>query len=247
MTTTIDNGRLCNQLFRNLAVSLIAEKNDLYVNYFNYHLFKKLGINLFIGSKIHDNTIQLTDDNYFHIYNLLGLCSNLNGNTFYFQTRSISNLIYNYLNSSTIKSNIFKMNPFNERYNNNNDLCIHIRLTDVQEFNPGLNYYLNTINKIQFDDLYICSDDVDHNIIIEIKKKHPNTKIIKYDEIRTIQFASTCKNIILSHGSFSAIIGYLSFFSNVNYLGYQHNGYDLSKGIWFGDMFSIDGWIKHDS
>jgi len=68
MTTTIDNGRLCNQLFRNLAVSLIAEKNDLYVNYFNYHLFKKLGINLFIGSKIHDNTIQLTDDNYFHIY-----------------------------------------------------------------------------------------------------------------------------------------------------------------------------------
>jgi hypothetical protein len=58
------------------------------------------------------------------------------------------------------------------------------------------------------------------------------------DEITTFKFASTCKHIILSHGSFSALIGYLSFFSNIYYPEYEANK------IWFGDMFSIDNWIK---
>ena len=35
-----------------------------------------------------------------------------------------------------------------------------------------------------------------------------------------------------------AVIGYLSFFSNI----YYHE-YELNK-IWFGDMFSINNWIK---
>jgi hypothetical protein len=36
MTTTTANGRLCNQIFRNIAVSLIAEHNDLYVDYLSF-------------------------------------------------------------------------------------------------------------------------------------------------------------------------------------------------------------------
>ena len=38
MTTTLGVGRLGNQLIRNLAVSLIAEKHDLYVDYVNFDL-----------------------------------------------------------------------------------------------------------------------------------------------------------------------------------------------------------------
>ena len=73
---------------------------------------------------------------------------------------------------------------------------------------------------------------------IQIINFYPATKILDYNEILTIQFASTCRNIILSHGSFSAIIGYLSFYSTIYYPEYEINK------IWFGDMFSIDGWIK---
>ena len=69
-------------------------------------------------------------------------------------------------------------------------------------------------------------------------EKYPKAIIIDYDEIKTIQFASTCKNIILSHGSFSAVIGYLSFFSNVNYPEYEKDK------MWYGDMFSINKWNK---
>lgn len=62
--------------------------------------------------------------------------------------------------------------------------------------------------------------------------------MIDYNEILTLQYASTCKNIILSHGTFSAIIGYLSFYSNVYYPEYDYNN------MWFGDIFSINGWNK---
>ena len=239
-TTIINNGaRLGNHFLKNVAVSLIAEKYNLYVTYASNELIKQLGIDLFCGSNNYENKIELNDDNYFFIYNCGDLKSNLDPNKHYFQSKDITNFIYNYLHTDNIKSNIINSNPFRNLYNLNNYLYIHIRLGDVERLNPGINYYLNTIKNINFDNLYISSDDINHNIIKEIIKQYPNTKIIDYDEIRTIQFASTCKNIILSHGSFSAIIGYLSFFSNVYYPEYGI--------IWHGDMFSINGWTKISS
>jgi hypothetical protein len=111
--------------------------------------------------------------------------------------------------------------------------------------NPGINYYLNTIKAINYEKLYISTDEPSHYIINEIFKHYPAAELIKYDEVNTIQFASTCKNIILSHGTFSAVIGYLAFFSKINYPEYTHPGYiDWSKNIWFGDIFRIDGWIE---
>jgi hypothetical protein len=238
MTTTLCNGRLCNQIIRNIAVSLIAEKNDLYVHYCNYTQIHQLGIDLFIGNKKYENTISLTDDNYFSIYNGTDLSINLDPNGNYFQTKEITHFLYNYLHTDIVKTKIILNNPFKDRYNTNNDLYIHIRLTDTERFNPGINYYLNVIKNIKYDTLYISSDNIHHNIIKTIAYSYPAT-ILNYDEIKTIQFASTCKNIILSHGSFSAVIGYLSFFSIINYPEYEKDK------IWYGDMFSINGWIQH--
>jgi len=90
------------------------------------------------------------------------------------------------------------------------------------------------IKNINFDNLYISTDDK----IIELLQLYPYLQLIEFDEITTFQFASTCKHIILSHGSFSAAIGYLAFFSNIYYPEYE-----LNK-IWYGDLFSIDSWIK---
>ena len=242
MTSSIGGGRLGNQIIRNLAVSFIAEKHDLYVDYNMYENIKHLGINLFVGKNKYNNTINLTDHNYFDIYNNDILNENLNPSGNYFQTKEITNLIYTYLHNDKIKQTIINNNPFTQRYNSNNDLLIHIRLTDIAQFNPGINYYLKAITTIKFDNsndkLYISTDNKNHSIIKEIIEKYPKTIIIDFDEIKTFQFGSTCKNIILSHGSFSAIIGYLSFFSNVYYPEYESNK------IWYGDMFSINGWNK---
>jgi hypothetical protein len=237
-STTGNNGRLGNQIIRNLAVSLIAEKYNLQVDYFNKDLINKLGIKLFSGQNKYTSIQDLTDDNYFSVYNCGNLNYNLNPNHCFFQTKEITNFLYNYLHTDKVKLNIIKKNSFKNRYNNNNDLFIHIRLGDVKDKNPGINYYKKAIQNIKFDNLYIATDEKKHDIIINLVKLYPNAKFINCSELTTIQFASTCKHIILSHGSFSAVIGYLSFFSNIYYPKYE-----LNK-IWYGDMFSINNWIK---
>ena len=238
MTSTIGRGRLGNQIIRNLAVSIIASKYNLSVDYSSKDLINKLGIDLYNGSNVYEITHYLTDDNYFNMYNCGNINYNLNPNGAFFQTKDITNFLYNYLHTDSVKSNIIEKNPFKERYNTNNDLFIHIRLTDVEQYNPGLNYYLNAIKSINFDNLYISTDDKTHNIINNIVQIYPNAKLIEYDEINTFQFSSTSKYILLSHGSFSAVIGYLAFYSTIYY-----PEYDLNR-MWYGDMFSIPNWIK---
>jgi hypothetical protein len=241
MTSTngdIKMGRLGNQIIRNLAVSLLAEKHNLTVNYCNKDLIDNLGIELFSGNNIHTSFEDLTDENYLNIYNCDNINYNLNPNRNYFQTKDITNILHNYLNTDKIKSNIILKNKFKERYNKNNDLFIHIRLTDTAHFNPGITYYINAIKLINYDNLYISTDDKNNDMIIKLLELYPFAKLIEYDEITTFQFASTCRHIILSHGSFSAVIGYLSFFSNIYYPEYE-----LNK-MWCGDIFSIKDWIK---
>lgn len=237
MTTTKENGRFCNQIFRNLAVSIIAEKQNLYVKYCNQDKIQQLGIDLFSGNQMFSKTISLNEENYFLIHNS-NLQYNLDPNNAYFQSKEISNLLYNHLRNNKIKKNVIQKNPFIQRYDTNNDLFIHVRLGDVANNNPGIQYYLNTIKMIEYDNLFISTDSPEHIIIQTLFKTYPNAKLVNSDEINTIQFASTCKNIILSHGSFSAIIGYLSYFSQIYYPEY------MMDKIWYGDMFSIDGWKK---
>jgi len=233
-------GRLGNQIIRNIAVSLLAQQTNMHVTYSSHELISKLGIDLFSGTKQYANIIRLTDQNYMSFYEQCYLYLNRNFGEIdaFFQTKDIISLIYNYLHSDKIKASIINKNPFAKRYQHNNDVCIHIRLDDVSHHSPGLDYYQNTLSKITFDTLYLTTDQKNHIIIHKLISLYPTATIIDYDEIKTFQFASTCKHIILSHGSFSAIIGYLAYFSDVYY-----QEYDLST-MWHGDMFSIPGWNK---
>lgn len=238
MTQTKGNGRFCNQLFRNVAVSLIAEKCHLMVDYISIDLIRLLGISLYTeGTNTYIDTIPLSDTNYMEMYNnAQNITSNLNPNDDFFQTKEISRLIHAYI--KTQKDNVIWANPFKDRYLMNNDVCIHVRLTDASQHNPGASYYIQTLARIKPDNIYIATDEPTHSIIYEIAKFYPTCKLITLDMIKTIQLASTCKHVILSHGSFSAVIGYLSYYSTVYYPKYDKNH------MWYGDMFSIDGWNK---
>jgi hypothetical protein len=237
-TTTALNGRLCNQIIRNLAVSKIAEKNDLFVEYSSHEEMKQLGIELFIGKQSYDKTVSLTDANYFSIYDQK-IRYNLNPNNDYFQTKEIIKILYEHIQS--VKNNVIENNPFKARYEKNNDVCLHIRLTDAAQFNPVAQYYLNTLASFTFEKLYITTDDTNHSIITQILQKYPRAFLFKLDEVQSIQFASTCKYVVLSNGSFSAVIGYLAFFSNVYYCKID------PTRLWHGDMFSIPGWKEVSS
>jgi transcriptional regulator len=238
MSRTMACGRLGNQIIRNVAVSLLAEKSDLHVLYSSHELISQLGIDLFCGTKTHHASMELTDANYKLVYDQPFITRHFGDIYAFFQTKEITSLIYEHLHSDHIKNKMIEKNPFRTRYQVNNDACVHIRLGDIAHFNPGLAYYQKTLSQLTFDKLYITTDQKDHDTIQQLISLYPNASIIEYDEIQTFQFASTCKHIILSHGSFSAIIGYLAYFSNVYYPEYE------SDKMWYGDMFSIPGWNK---
>ena len=217
-TQTTANGRFCNQIFRNIAVSLIAEKCNLMVNYVSIDLIRLLGISLYTeGNNTYADTVALTDGNYMEMYNNQNVVSNLNPNNDFFQTKEISQLINAYIKTGNIDFNI---------------------INNAAQHNPGSSYYIQTLARIKPDNIYIATDEPTHSIIYEISKSYPTCKLLNLDMIKTIQLASTCKHVILSHGSFSAVIGYVSYYSTVYYPKYDKNH------MWYGDMFSIDGWIQ---
>lgn len=232
-------GRLCNNIIRSVAVSVIAEKHDLNIIYFNELTIIGLGIPLFSGSKEYSHSIDLYDTVYEDVFAMENIESNLNLNTShssFLQTHKIATRVHKYIIAN--KESIIEKNPFKHRYNNNNDVYVHIRLTDAEVFNPGIEYYLKALSMIKFDTLYISSDNPDHEIIYRILMEYPDSStIITYEPEETIQFASTCKHIVLSHGTFSAMIGYFAFYSNVYF-----SGYDRTAERWCGDVFYMDGW-----
>lgn len=231
------NGRLCNQIIRNLALSLIAEKNNLYVTYSNFDIINnKLGIPLFVGTNKYDNTETVTNNNYMKYFqSKSAIKCNLDFMHDYFQSKEITNILYNNLQLN--QKHIMEKNPYKFRYKNNNDVFLHIRLTDAKSYNPGMDYYEKCLDIIinQYDNIYIGSDNFNDILIKKLKKKYPLIIFVEKDPINTIQFGSTCKYIILSHGSFSAVIGYFAFFSNIYYPDYKPEwcplGMFLEKGF----------------
>jgi len=235
-------GRFGNQFIRNIAINFLTSKFDLACIYQSNEQMKELGIELYSGNKYnnHHQNVDITDNNFITVLNEDTLNYNIITNIYnYYQTKEISNMIYQYLHRDDIKNNIIEKNPFKERYNNNNDVHIHIRLGDVISFNPGVNYFICALSKIKsYDNIYISTDSPEHYIIQELLEKYLSAKLLNYNEVQTFQFASTCKYQILSHGSFSTIIGYLAFYSTIYYSEYN------PSLVWYGDTFSIDGWNK---
>ena len=212
-------GRYGNQIFRSLAVSIFAEKFNLVVKYKDKGKIERLGLKLFNGVNIYKNSIELNDNNYLDLLNKDSINNNIRAKS-YFQTKRITDIVFSYLNSDKIMKDMMYNNKYKSRYNNNNDCFIHIRLGDVSKYNPGFEYYDQILSKLKFDNLYIASDSPEHDIIVKLKNKYNNFKFYNGSLEDIILFGSTNKYVILSYGTFSGIIGYLSYYSNVYSLKY---------------------------
>ena len=219
---------------------MIAKVHDLSTTYSYDGEMKSLGIDLYSGNKRYNSSTPLTDVNFIHYLTIeprVNQNFSIHTHT-YFQTKAISNVLHKYLQDPVVKGPIMKANKFAKRYNSNNDIFIHVRLGDVTHFNPGFAYYDKVIQSLadkkpQY--IYISSDTIDHPICKMLISKF-SAKVIDYDFIDTLKFASTCKYLVLSHGSFSATIGNLGFYSEVYYPKYDH------RKVWYGDMFTGNGW-----
>jgi len=73
----------------------------------------RLGVSLFCGENNFNDTVYIDEANYFSIYNNndLPLCKNLDVNGL-FQTKEITNMIYQYLREEDVCKRIMENNPF---------------------------------------------------------------------------------------------------------------------------------------
>ncbi len=236
-------GRLGNHFFRNMVATILAEKYNLKAHYHNHDIFKDMNINFYEkGTEIYTEDKVLDDKNFMETLN----------------NANLTNLPYHILLPEYYQSKefVFFMKPYfdthfrpyyeeNNKFQiakNNNHLYIHVRLDDVIHFNPGLSYYEKAIDLVKnntgFDTGYISSDSPNHPIVQQLINKY-NLQFINPTKITDlIMFASICRNIILSHGTFSWLIGFLSSNSNVYYPKVKH--------IWHGDIFVFPEWNEID-
>lgn len=236
----IHKARFGNLFFINMALHFIALKNNLQMNYKYNEKFIELGIRFFNGRQTYDEELYLTDYNYFDIVtseekykkNIV-----IDINNFYCQKPPFVKFIKNKFNY-IFKENIKKKNKFKERYNNNNDLFVHVRLGDLTDelcFDGNKKYYDEILSNNSFKNGYISSDSIENSLCSFLIHKYKLT-IIDYDEVKTIMFASTCDKIILSGGTFSWLIGFLAFYSSKIF-------YPKYTKTWYDDIFIFEEWI----
>lgn len=228
--------------------------------------------NIYENYNLDQNIINITDDElylYFEDkkkflhnkkYKLLQYC----------QLPFISKLILKHFSDENfeLRKSIINNNIYKSRYKNNNDLIIHLRLLDPLKWtnewkddiknkydnqNPfpvdGLEYYRFLLNSINYENGYITTDVPNCDLVNKLCKEF-NLNILSSnkiynndDEIDTIQFASTCKYILLSHGTFSWLIGLLGFYSNIYYLNFEN--FNKRTYSWScTQMYYLSNWNK---
>lgn len=108
----------------------MVKKHNLKVKYPAKYLQTILGIILHYEDKDTQITKKLNDNDYISFLNMNNIDHSFKLDYCFFQTKDISDLIYNYIRT-TCKESIIQCNKFKQRYNNNKDIFIHIRLGDT--------------------------------------------------------------------------------------------------------------------
>ena len=232
-------GRLANLFFTGLVLHFIAIKNNLKVCYKEHRKLNLLGIELFSGENVYNDFFEILNSNFYNyiISDTEKIFKNIIiTNRTHCQTPEFAVFLRNYFNQDLQKNRIIQHNVYKDRYNNNNDVFIHVRLGDIVSLNltTPIEYYEKALQKTSFENGYISSDSIESELCQTLISKY-NLKIINGDEVNAIMFGSTCKKIILSSGTFSWLIGLFSFFA-------ENITYPKIYRVWHGDIFVFPDW-----
>ena len=229
-------GRFCNHFFRNIAASILAEKANLTFNYSYKDELATLGIRLFNGNKTYAETAIMNDDTFYTAITDPHFDANLFLDWTSAQTPEFSTYLYDYFKDPCRRGPVLCANFYRARYNTNNDVFVHVRLGDAVQWSPGADYFDAALSKLTFEQGYISTDQKDHPIVKHLMEKWGLT-LFERSEVETIMFANTCKHLVLSHGTFSYVIGLLGFYSDIYCPPDRYN-------TWCGKIFDLPGWTK---
>ena len=226
------DGRLGNHLLIYMMGQYLAEKFDLVFDQsvWNNELIENFIINKFSGSKVFNDFETVNDNNIIEILNKNNFENGMLLSGGFFQNVEIfkyPNLIDHY-----------KKYIVPKKIETTADLFVHVRLGDIQNRHSlPYEYYKKSIQKIKFNSGVISSDSNDDEIVRTLSQEF-NLKIINESPSYTIRYGSQCKNLVLSEGSFSFLIGLFSNNSNIYFIDNKtsKNIYDINK--WDGGEFS---------
>jgi hypothetical protein len=230
MVSIIYSGRLGNNLFQYVAAYIFAKKFKLKIS--SPIVENKFELPSLTGVQTNNQIIDVKDSNFMSLlesdylepahYRFVG----------YYQNRDF---ILKY--SSEIKS-LFKL-TFIEKPKN--QVFVAYRIGDINGERQMLpiEYYEDALNKISAINGFITSDTPNHPNVLKLATKFSLT-IYNNSPIETIDFAKNFNNLVLSEGSFSWWIGFLSKAENIYY--------NERPRFWHGDMFVLPEWkpLKYD-
>jgi hypothetical protein len=243
MIKTNYQGRLGNIMLHNVGASIVAKKFNYKYDIDNCHLFSGLNPKPFNG------TIEYSGDTYFTIYDHyetpLTECIYFPNNKpmLIKELLDMDNIDFGInIYSCSFQSRNFLLSYEHEVRNffdleyldvDEDDVFVHLRLDDATHQSPGLEYYIACLERLNFPKGYVSSDSPNHPFVTHLIE---NCNLILYHDtpINTINFGKNFKNLILSGGTFSWWIGFLSKAKNVFF--------PKDKIKWHGDIFVFDKW-----
>jgi hypothetical protein len=153
----------------------------------------------------------------------------------------------------------------------NNDIFVQVRLGDTAKWSPGLEYYELAITRAgaaagtgtsacaagtsagaagtgTSAAAYIASDSITHPLCQTLIKKYKLT-VVNANEVDTLKLAATCKHLILSHGTFSWLMGFLNMLIHDDHDDHHANiiypDYDKRMRVkWHPNIYVFPEWNK---
>ena len=224
------SGRLGNNLFQYVAAYIFAKKFNL--NITSDIILTKFDLPTICGNSYTSNVISVNDDNFMALlesdtlepahYRFIG----------YYQLKEF---ILKYGNE--IKS-MFKL--YHTKISKD-EVFVAYRIGDINGIRQMLpiEFYHEALLNIGVKNGYITSDTPNHPNVIQLMNEF-NLTIYNGSDIETIDFAKNFNNLVLSEGSFSWWMGFLSSAENIYY--------NERPRFWHGDMFVLPEWksLKYD-
>ena len=219
-------GRTGNVLLQNVGLSVLSKYYNLKpFGYINLEYFKKINLKVnFEGREVHPE--QYLDD--YTLTNFITVNEYFDQGIVFDGGFQLKDFLLKFRNE--IRSS------FDLQYTDscNDDLFIHVRLGDVQNHNPGLEFYRESIKSLKFNKGFISSDSPTHPMVQQLIDEFRLSQYTNSDPLETINFAKNFKNIITSKGTFSWWIAFLSQAENIIV--------PIGDAMWYGDIFVFDDW-----
>lgn len=223
-----------NYIIIYLLSQFFAEKYNLVSEEFphnQYNLKNDFNINYFCGEKFFKEEILINDDNVLDLLSCDIIEKKIILQGGFFQKKEIfSNSVFSEKVQKYIKP--IKINDIKH------DLFVHVRLGDVKNSKSlPYEYYKNQIKKINFNRGAISSDSLNDDLVKKLSKEF-NLEFFENSPEYVIRYASQCKKIVLSSGSFSFLIGFFASNDSIKYYitnSVQEQKFNISP--WCGDFF----------